>query len=81
MKCSQTGRKIKAKVGDISRKDMSPLTQGDLKKGSSLVVVNGKAYPVECAFVDTTPCNNVSQGIYKLGNDIETLACSFVMDE
>ena len=48
VKCSKTGRKLKAKIGDISKEDMSPLTQGDLKKGSSLVVeVNKKAYTVE----------------------------------
>ena len=48
VKCSQTGRKIKSKVEDISRKDMSPLTSSDLKKGSSLMVeMNGKSYPVE----------------------------------
>ena len=48
VKCSQTGCKIKAKTRDISKKDMSPLTQGDLKKESSLVVeMNGKTYLVE----------------------------------
>lgn len=48
VKCSQMGHKIKAKTRDILKKDMSPLTQGDLKKKSSLVVeMNGKAYLVE----------------------------------
>lgn len=47
MKCSQTGRRIKAKVADIS-KDNTSVTQTDLKKGSSLLVaVTGKTYPVE----------------------------------
>lgn len=47
VKCSQTGRRIKAKVADIS-KDNTSVTQTDLKKGSSLLVaVTGKTYPVE----------------------------------
>ena len=48
VKCSQTGRRIKAKVSDISKKDNTSVTQTDLKKGSSLLVaVTGKTYPVE----------------------------------
>ena len=48
MKCSQTGRKIKAKVGELSTKDMTPLTETDLVNGSSLIaVVDGTPYPVE----------------------------------
>ena len=52
VKSSQTGWKIKAKVGDISKLDMSPLTQNDFKnwrKDLSLVVeVHGKAWVSSC---------------------------------
>lgn len=47
MKCSQTGRKIKAKFGDISKKDMTPMTEADLKGSSLVVTIHGKSYPVE----------------------------------
>ena len=48
VKCSQTGRKIKTKVQNITKNDMSPIVIDDFKKGSSLLVeVNGKPYPVE----------------------------------
>ena len=48
LKCSQTGKKISAKVTDLSREDMRPLQKQDLKKGSSLLVdVKGMSYPAE----------------------------------
>ena len=51
LKCAQTGRKIKARVGDLSREDQQPLKDKDLTKGSNLVVtINGTDYPV--SFVD-----------------------------
>ena len=47
VKCSQTGKKIKAKGGNLSRKDSKPLTAKDLSKGSNLLVeVNGTSYPM-----------------------------------
>ena len=50
VKCSQTDRKIKAKVKDISKKDNTSVTQTDLKKGSSLMVaVTGKDLPYRVA--------------------------------
>ena len=48
--CKQ-GKKLKAKVGDLSREDQQPLKEKDLTKGSNLVVTtNGTDYPV--SFVD-----------------------------
>ena len=47
VKCAQTGKKLKAKVGDLSREDQQPLKEKDLTKGSNLVVTtNGTDYPV-----------------------------------
>lgn len=39
LRCSQTGRKIKARVGDLSREDMRPLSEEDLVKGSRLIAM------------------------------------------
>jgi len=51
VKCAQTGKKLKAKVGDLSREDQQPLKEKDLTKGSNLVVTtNNTDYPV--SFVD-----------------------------
>ena len=52
LKYVQTGKKLKAKVGDLSREDQQPLKEKDLTKGSNLVVTtNGTDYPVSsCGF-------------------------------
>lgn len=53
LRCSQTGRKIKARVGDLSREDMRPLSEEDLVKGSRLIAdVEDSTYPVD--FVEFT---------------------------
>ena len=51
LKYVQTGKKLKAKVGDLLREDQQPLKEKDLTKKSNLVVTtNGTDYPV--SFVD-----------------------------
>lgn len=48
LKCSQTAKKIAARVEQLSKEDLEPLTLSDLQKGSSFIVeVKGKPYPAE----------------------------------
>ena len=47
LRCSQTNRKIEAKVGDLPKEDMGALSEKDLVKGSSLIAdIDGTSYPV-----------------------------------
>lgn len=61
VKCSQTDRKIKTKVKDISKKDNTSVTQTDLKKGSSLMMaVTGKDLPYRvCRYAISFCMDNV----------------------
>ena len=47
MKCNQTGKLFKVKVGTLSTEDGNPLQKDDLIEGAQLfMTLNKKAYPV-----------------------------------
>jgi hypothetical protein len=55
LKCSQEGKVFTAKIRDLSREDLQPLSNSDFSKGSLLLCdIRGKAYPVQFIAFDGT---------------------------
>ena len=58
LKCSQEGKILTAKISDLSREDMQPLSNADFHKGSALLCdIGGKAYPVQFMAYDGNACS------------------------
>ena len=46
--CSQTGKKLRAHVSDLSKEDMTTIKERDFREGSSfLAEIDGRPYPVQ----------------------------------
>jgi len=48
LKCCQTGKRVRARVSDLSKEDMTPIKAGDLTEGSNFIAeLNGWPYPLQ----------------------------------